>query len=153
MTDPAIDPLSACIVAISGIEKPRAAALIDETTCIGCALCIQACPVDAIVGAAGQMHTVVAAWCTGCELCLPPCPVDCILMVPLLKPAEDQRVAADQARRRYEVHLTRKAGEQRGKAELLAAKTVALRLQAAAEIRQALITAAMARARRLNAKS
>jgi len=61
-----------------GVEKPRSTAVIDESTCIGCTLCMQACPVDAIVGAAKQMHTVVAARCTGCELCLPPCPVDCI---------------------------------------------------------------------------
>lgn len=57
-------------------------ALIIEKDCIGCTLCIQACPVDAIIGAAKQMHTVIAAECTGCELCLPPCPVDCIVMVP-----------------------------------------------------------------------
>ena len=58
-------------------------AIIDENTCIGCTLCIQACPVDAIVGAAKHMHTVIASECTGCKLCLPPCPVDCIAMVPL----------------------------------------------------------------------
>ena len=57
-----------------------AVAFIDEARCIGCALCLQACPVDAIVGAAKLMHTVVAAQCTGCELCLAPCPVDCISM-------------------------------------------------------------------------
>jgi electron transport complex protein RnfB len=61
-------------------EKPRQVAVIDENTCIGCTLCIQACPVDAIVGAAKQMHTIVAQQCTGCELCLPPCPVECISM-------------------------------------------------------------------------
>ena len=66
-----------------GIEKPKSVAIIDEQACIGCTLCIQACPVDAIVGAAKQMHTIVARQCTGCELCLPPCPVDCISMVPL----------------------------------------------------------------------
>jgi electron transport complex protein RnfB len=65
----------------NGSPKPKSVAIIDEATCIGCTLCIQACPVDAIVGAAKQMHTIVAAECTGCELCLPPCPVDCILMV------------------------------------------------------------------------
>jgi len=62
-------------------EKPKQVAIIDENTCIGCTLCIQACPVDAIVGAAKQMHTIVAQQCTGCELCLPPCPVECIAMV------------------------------------------------------------------------
>ena len=64
-------------------EKPRSVAYIVEEECIGCTLCIQACPVDAIVGAAKQMHTVIADECTGCELCLPPCPVECIHMHPL----------------------------------------------------------------------
>ena len=64
-------------------EKPKAVAWIDEAECIGCTLCIQACPVDAILGAAKQMHTVLADECTGCELCLPPCPVECIHMQPL----------------------------------------------------------------------
>jgi electron transport complex protein RnfB len=72
-----------------GVEKPKAVALIDEQTCIGCTLCIQACPVDAIVGAAKQMHTVIAAQCTGCELCLPPCPVDCISMEPIAESVEN----------------------------------------------------------------
>ena len=57
-------------------------AWIDEAACIGCVKCIQACPVDAIVGASRFMHTVIAAQCTGCELCIPPCPVDCIVMRP-----------------------------------------------------------------------
>ncbi len=69
-----------------GEPKPKSVAFIDEQTCIGCTLCIQACPVDAILGAAKQMHTIIAAECTGCELCLAPCPVDCITMIPL---AED----------------------------------------------------------------
>lgn len=64
-----------------GVEKPKRLALIDEMRCIGCTLCIQACPVDAIVGAPRLMHTVIAEDCTGCELCLPPCPVDCIDLV------------------------------------------------------------------------
>ncbi len=62
-------------------EKPKQVAVIDENTCIGCTLCIQACPVDAIVGAAKQLHTIIEKQCTGCELCLPPCPVECISMV------------------------------------------------------------------------
>lgn len=64
-----------------GVEKPKMLAVIDEERCIGCTLCIQACPVDAILGAAKHMHTVIAAECTGCELCVEPCPVDCIDMV------------------------------------------------------------------------
>ena len=65
---------------VNGVERERPVAVIDEGACIGCTLCIQACPVDAIVGAAKQMHTVIASLCTGCDLCVPPCPVDCIDM-------------------------------------------------------------------------
>lgn len=64
-------------------EQEKAVAVIDENICIGCTLCIQACPVDAILGAAKQMHTVIEEECTGCELCIEPCPVDCISMVPI----------------------------------------------------------------------
>ncbi|MEM1432480.1 MAG: RnfABCDGE type electron transport complex subunit B [Pseudomonadota bacterium] len=67
----------------AGVDAPvPLLAVIDETECIGCTLCLPACPVDAIVGAQGYMHTVIARECTGCELCLPPCPVDCIALVP-----------------------------------------------------------------------
>jgi electron transport complex protein RnfB len=66
-----------------GEPKPKSVAVIDEELCIGCTLCIQACPVDAILGAAKHMHTVIASECTGCELCVAPCPVDCIAMVPV----------------------------------------------------------------------
>lgn len=62
--------------------KRAAVAVVDEERCIGCARCIEACPVDAIVGAQGFMHTVVEDWCIGCELCVAPCPVDCIHMAP-----------------------------------------------------------------------
>ncbi|RFU46193.1 electron transport complex subunit RsxB [Paraburkholderia sp. DHOC27] len=67
----------------NGPERPRPLAVIDENLCIGCTLCMQACPVDAIIGAPKQMHTVIAALCTGCDLCVPPCPVDCIAMEPV----------------------------------------------------------------------
>ena len=66
----------------NGEEQPETVAVIDEAVCIGCTLCIQACPVDAILGAPKLMHTVIADECTGCDLCLPPCPVDCIEMIP-----------------------------------------------------------------------
>jgi electron transport complex protein RnfB len=66
-----------------GEEKVRTVAWIREAECIGCTKCIQACPVDAILGAAKQMHTVIASECTGCDLCVEPCPVDCIDMIPV----------------------------------------------------------------------
>jgi Na+-translocating ferredoxin:NAD+ oxidoreductase subunit B len=85
-----------------GIEAPRRLALIDEARCIGCTLCIAACPVDAIVGGNKCMHTVIAQDCTGCELCVAPCPVDCIDMV---KPAAPLAwSAADQARAREQFY-------------------------------------------------
>ena len=65
----------------NGAEREPTVVQIDEETCIGCTLCIQACPVDAILGAPKLMHTVIAAECTGCDLCLPPCPVDCIEVI------------------------------------------------------------------------
>ena len=68
---------------LAGQADVQTVAVIIEDTCIGCTLCIQACPVDAIVGAAKHMHTVIASECTGCDLCLPPCPVDCIVMEPI----------------------------------------------------------------------
>ncbi len=69
--------------ATHGVEGPRLLAVIDETWCIGCTLCIKACPVDCILGASKQMHTVIEPDCTGCELCVPACPVDCIAMIPV----------------------------------------------------------------------
>lgn len=80
-----------------GAPMEPAVAVIDEAVCIGCTRCIQACPVDAIVGAAKQMHTVIASECSGCELCLPPCPVDCIDMVPHRRtvPTDDDRLSAN----------------------------------------------------------
>jgi len=84
------------------IMKREAVALIDEARCIGCTRCIDACPVDAIVGAQSLMHTVVEPWCIGCALCLPPCPVDCIDMLPARGPWTGalKQAAADRARGR-----------------------------------------------------
>jgi len=87
-------------------------AAIDEPRCIGCTLCIQACPVDAIIGAKGQMHTVITELCTGCELCVPPCPADCVAMVPATGTDaiwDDAR--ADAARERSERRRGRLARE------------------------------------------
>lgn len=94
-----------------GQEAPATLAVIDETWCIGCTLCIKACPVDCIIGSHKQMHTVIEAQCTGCELCIPVCPVDCITMVPAPSPtwSPDQ---AQAARSRYQATLSRRAQAQ-----------------------------------------
>lgn len=84
-----------------GVETPRTRAVIDETVCIGCKKCIDACPTDAIVGAAKLMHTVIGTDCTGCGLCLPPCPVDCIALVPASAPGERWRDYRDDETRRW----------------------------------------------------
>lgn len=84
-----------------GIEKPRTLARVIEADCIGCTKCIQACPVDAIVGAAKMMHTVIDDLCTGCELCVPACPVDCITLDPMPLTQADDRGHADSARIRF----------------------------------------------------
>jgi electron transport complex protein RnfB len=96
-----------------GVHKPPAVAVIEEETCIGCTLCIQACPVDAIVGAAKLMHTVIAEQCTGCELCIPPCPVDCIRMAETgQQPTRQEKgSAAGRARNRYLARNERLARE------------------------------------------
>ena len=90
----------------NGLETPRAVALIDEAWCIGCTLCIEACPTDAIFGSNKLMHTVIAPHCTGCELCLPVCPVDCIQMENVTGSATGwaawSQPQADAARSRYE---------------------------------------------------
>jgi Na+-translocating ferredoxin:NAD+ oxidoreductase subunit B len=99
---------------VNGVERPRPAAFIDESLCIGCTLCMQACPVDAIVGAPKQMHTIVKDQCTGCDLCVAPCPVDCIAMIPVTGEATGwdawTQQQADEARVRHdrrEARLTR----------------------------------------------
>ena len=92
-------------------------AVIDEAACIGCTKCIQACPVDAIVGDSKRMHTVIASWCTGCELCLPPCPVDCIALVPV---AELPLPALSRARHALRAgRLARDAAERAARLEAL----------------------------------
>src|SRR5579883_591682 len=89
----------------NGVEGPPLVALIDEAACIGCAKCLPPCPVDAIIGARKQMHTVIAALCTGCELCIAPCPVDCISMVP--RPAGSLEPTPEANRTRYHAHNAR----------------------------------------------
>jgi Na+-translocating ferredoxin:NAD+ oxidoreductase subunit B len=89
---------------VHGVESPPRVAWIDESRCIGCARCLAPCPVDAIVGAAKYMHTVIIEHCTGCELCLPPCPVDCIELRSGPEPAADQPA---QNRMRFEAHNAR----------------------------------------------
>jgi len=99
----------------NGSEGPRHLAVIDEDWCIGCTLCLDACPTDAIVGSNKLMHTVIEPYCTGCELCIPVCPVDCISLENVTggqtgwqawSPAD-----AAQARNRYEIHSLRRAAD------------------------------------------
>lgn len=131
-----------------GTPGPRLLAVIEEAHCIGCTLCLAACPVDAIVGAAKLMHTVIAGQCTGCELCLPPCPVDCITLV-ARDPQPDVATLgreADEAQRRHAARMLRLAREKQ------AAQRV--REQHAAETRKRdTVARALARAReRLGAR-
>ncbi|MFA5914360.1 MAG: electron transport complex subunit RsxB [Burkholderiales bacterium] len=132
----------------NGAECARALASIDEAHCIGCTLCIQACPVDAIVGAAKLMHTVIAELCTGCELCLPPCPVDCIVMMPLPQAeAPWTQDLADAARARFEFRQLRLAREQTERAERLARKAGEKLQQPLPDAKKAAILAALERAK------
>jgi electron transport complex protein RnfB len=144
-----------------GHEGPRLLAVIDEAWCIGCTLCMKACPVDCIVGASKQMHTVIDELCTGCELCVPPCPVDCIAMVPVTGERTGWQAwsapQADEARARYAFHQLRVEREARENDERLAARAAGklAELQSASTIadpealarKRAVIEAAMARAR------
>ncbi|HEY4750206.1 MAG TPA: RnfABCDGE type electron transport complex subunit B [Steroidobacteraceae bacterium] len=106
-----------------GSEGPLLVAQIDEEACIGCAKCLPPCPVDAIVGAHKQMHTVIVAICTGCELCVAPCPVDCISMVPRASLPHAPRAPSPQENReRFDAHGARAAARERERAALLSAR-------------------------------
>jgi electron transport complex protein RnfB len=153
----------------NGVERPRPLAVIDEQVCIGCTLCMQACPVDAIVGAPKQMHTVIVELCTGCDLCVPPCPVDCIAMPSVTGHAtgwdawsQSQADAARERHNRREARLAREreAAEARAAArravsstpaqvtEIDATATVAVPAADDAEAKKrAIIQAALERAR------
>ena len=131
-----------------GRHGPLVVARVDEARCIGCTLCLQACPVDAIVGAAKRMHTVLPALCTGCELCIPPCPVDCIDMLPAGRAwsAADARAA----RQRYLARGRRQVPADAGSdapAPLRAPPEVPVPHDAGQAYRQQAVAAALARAR------
>jgi Na+-translocating ferredoxin:NAD+ oxidoreductase subunit B len=91
----------------NGTEQPLMVAVIDEARCIGCTLCIPACPVDAIMGSAKRMHSVIASHCTGCDLCLPPCPMDCISVVPVTPTRAWTAEDANAARQRHAAKMQR----------------------------------------------
>ncbi|NMM36155.1 MAG: electron transport complex subunit RsxB [Glaciimonas sp.] len=149
---------------VNGLERPRPVAVIDEALCIGCTLCIQACPVDAIVGAAKQMHTVLPEQCTGCDLCVAPCPVDCIAMVNVTGARTGwnawSQAQADAARARHDFRANRLQREKAENDARLAAKASAKLKSVEAELsvteqekaeqarKKAIIQAAIARAQK-----
>jgi len=110
----------------NGVEHPRLLARIVEHDCIGCTKCVQACPVDAIIGAPKLMHTVVADDCTGCELCVAACPVDCIELVPMPAEQAEDAVHADAARSHFQRREARLQREQAERAAELAARKAAV---------------------------
>jgi len=146
---PGGDPVIAALAALTGrsprpldpacgTSEPLRVAVIDEAACIGCTLCIAACPVDAILGAQKRMHAVLPSLCSGCELCVPPCPVDCITMAP----ADREWTSADaaSAQSRHEARAVRLARRER-----IAQRRPAA--EAARAERQRAVAAALARAR------
>ncbi|MEJ1169063.1 RnfABCDGE type electron transport complex subunit B [Variovorax sp. CCNWLW235] len=130
-----------------GTEGPRAMAVIDEAWCIGCTLCLDACPTDAIVGINKRMHTVIEAHCTGCELCIPVCPVDCISLE-IETPGRTgwaawSQAQAEAALKRYQLH-----GEHRRIAKRIEEPAPAAAEPQAADTRKrSIVEAALARAR------
>ncbi len=149
--------------AANGVEGPRRVVFIDEAWCIGCTLCIKACPVDCIVGAPKRMHTVIEDLCTGCELCIPACPVDCIELEDATPGktgwAAWSAARADEARERYDFHQFRVERAQQQTQERLARRAEAklADLPAASTLtdpneldkKRAVIEAALARSRAL----
>ena len=145
----------------NGVEGPRPVAVIDENWCIGCTLCIDVCPTDAILGTNKRMHTVIDPHCTGCELCIPVCPVDCISLENVTGERTGwqawSQALADEARERYEwrqQRLQRDAKEHQGRLEAKAKEKLAnlaeLTKQAEGpelDRKRAVIEAALARAR------
>ena len=137
-------PLSAA----HGTEVPRAVAVIDENWCIGCTLCLKACPTDAILGINKRMHTVIAPHCTGCELCLPACPVDCIRMENASGQATGWAAwSAPQAELARERYQARQERLQREEAQATAPEPVPPAPDNAPDPTRAAIAAALARAR------
>jgi len=139
-----------------GVEAPRAVAFIDEAWCIGCTLCIKACPTDAIVGSHKKMHTVIEPYCTGCELCIPVCPVDCIQLENVSGTATGWSAwsapLALLARQRYAAHRQRlplEVVEDEAPDDTAPAADAQDKAQAA---RQAAIAAALERARQRRAR-
>ena len=130
-----------------GVAGPRVVARVEEDACIGCTLCIQACPVDAILGAPKRMHVVLNSLCTGCALCVPPCPVDCIVLDPVAEPWT--RDDADRARMRYRARNQRIARGERVSARAAKAETTSASSpgEALRTSRQAVVAAAFVRAR------
>jgi len=135
-----------------GVHRPLQVAIIDEQHCIGCTLCIQACPVDAIVGAAKRMHTVIQDLCTGCDLCIAPCPVDCITMVDVT-PA---RAWTTEDAKRAKTHYLRRKNRATQEPEALRFEQQNVTLTEpvhASQDKQALIARMLAKARARRAQS
>lgn len=135
----------------NGHEGPRQLAVIDEAWCIGCTLCLDACPVDAIVGGPKRMHTVIDALCTGCELCIPVCPVDCISLVNASGALTGWQAwgaaQAQEARERYAFHAQRLERDERERSERLAARARSQAGDDALDAKRSVVAAAIARAR------
>jgi len=135
-----------------GVEKPRTLARIVEADCIGCTKCIQACPVDAIVGAAKLMHTVLSDHCTGCELCVPACPVDCIALEPMPLAQVESAAHAQAARAHFQRREMRLARERAERDAELAARKAAVEAPGTPE-NPVLAALARARARQQGSKA